>query len=173
VCQRTSPALRRAVPRSLDTQGTVCGCIACYALWHMKILHNWSAFCLRCVSAIDTPSFLPLRSHHTAQNYTVHRTALSATRLHGVLAGICEGGSNRELTHLFVISHSAMLLRYAPVCAVGSTAGLSVKAFVSPYDQILCDLRPKCNNLRALHTEHLSYEEVPSREALLGPDKRK
>jgi len=145
VWQVTSPALRRAVARSLDTQRTGCGSIACYAAVHMKILYNWPAFCLRCVPALDTPSFLPLRSRHTAQNYTVHRAALSATRLHGVLAGICEGGSNRELTQFFVISHSAMLLRCAPVCAVGSTAGSPVKAFVSAYGEILCDLRPECN----------------------------
>ena len=123
-----------------------CGSIACYAAVHIKILYNWPAFCLRCVSAHDTTSFLPFRSHHTAQNYTVHRAALSAIRLHGVLAGICEGGSTRELTQFFVISHSAMLLRYVHACAVGSTAGLPVKAFVSAYGEIICDLRPKCNN---------------------------
>jgi len=109
VCQLTSPALRRAVPRSFDTQGTECGSIACFAAMHMKILYNWPAFCLHCVSALDTPSFLPLSSHHTAQNCTVYRAALSVTRLHDVLAGICEGGSNRELTQFFVISRLAML----------------------------------------------------------------
>lgn len=91
----TSLALRRAVPRSLDNQGTECGSIAGYAAVHMKILYNWPAFCLRFVSALDKPSFLPLRLHHTAQNYTVHRAALSDTELHGVLAWICEGGSSR------------------------------------------------------------------------------
>jgi len=99
VCQVT-PTLRRAVPRSVDTQGTECGSIAWYAAVHTKILYKWPAFCQRCVSALDTLSFLPLSSYHTAQNYTVHRATLSATRLHGVLAGICEGGWNRVDTIL-------------------------------------------------------------------------
>jgi hypothetical protein len=83
----------------------------CYAALHLNTLYNWPAFCLRCTSALDT-LFSPLRSHHTAQDYTVHREALSATRLHGVLAEIYERGSNRKLIQFFVRSHSAKLLRY-------------------------------------------------------------